>query len=360
MRLFQNIDVYPQYMAQLQKRLPRSSYAEIWAALLHDRFYAVHLLQPVLEGDSDTMFAVGRDEASQRDWARAQGMPRRASRRDILLAQIEHHRTEIFYNMDAMRFDSTFVRALPGCVRRTIAWRAGPSRNVDFGAHDLIVCNFESILRSYRAQGWRAAWFAPAFDPVMADYATAPDRKWDIVFVGSYSRHHRNRAAIVDALAGMAKRHRVRICLQRSLLTQVADTLPDWMPLLGTHAVPASIAGVAATPVYGRDLYALFSGAKIVVNGAIDMAGPDRGNMRCWETLGCGALMLSDQGAYPDGFEAGRTMQTYGSVPDLVARIHGLLNEDEARTRIAEAGHAMIRSRYAKDRQWRDFQQLVR
>ena len=50
-----------------------------------------------------------------------------------------------------------------------------------------------------------------------------------------------------------------------------------------------------------------------MLNGAIDMAGPDRGNMRCFEAMGCGALLVSDVGNYPVGMEAGVTMETYAS-----------------------------------------------
>jgi hypothetical protein len=45
----------------------------------------------------------------------------------------------------------------------------------------------------------------------------------------------------------------------------------------------------------------LIGSSKIVRSGAIDMAGADRGNMRCFEAMGCGALLLSDEGNYPEG-----------------------------------------------------------
>ena len=37
--------------------------------------------------------------------------------------------------------------------------------------------------------------------------------------------------------------------------------------------------------MFGRALYELIGSSKIVLNGAIDMAGTDRGNMRCFETM---------------------------------------------------------------------------
>ena len=40
----------------------------------------------------------------QRHWAREHGMPGKPSLEAILLAQIEHHRTEVFYNLDPVRY----------------------------------------------------------------------------------------------------------------------------------------------------------------------------------------------------------------------------------------------------------------
>jgi spore maturation protein CgeB len=101
------------------------------------------------------------------------------------------------------------------------------------------------------------------------------------------------------------------------------------------------------------------SSAKIVVNGAIDMSGNDRGNMRCWETLGCRALMLSDNGNYPSGMKAGTTIETYDSVDDFIEKIDLLLMDAARREKIASDGFAMIKSEYSKERQWTDFQNLV-
>ena len=49
------------------------------------------------------------------------------------------------------------------------------------------------------------------------------------------------------------------------------------------------------------------------------MAGGDRGNMRCFEATGCGAVLLTDSGSYPEGFVDGETMLTYSS-PDEIPR----------------------------------------
>src|SRR4030095_3551104 len=118
---------------------------------------------------------------------------------------------------------------------------------------------------------------------------------------------------------------------------------------------PAAIRAVSQPPVFGIDMYATLSRAKIVLNGAIDMAGHDRGNMRCFEAQGCGCALLSDEGNYPEGMRAGVTMACYSSPSDAVARLRGLLADEEGTRLLAVSGYQMIATQYSKQRQWDRF-----
>jgi hypothetical protein len=322
---------------------------------LDDRYGAIHFLAPILNGDDRAFFTNGDNEKMQRAWAREMGMPEKASLAEILLAQIESHRTEVFYNLDPVLYGSDFVRRLPGCVKRTIAWRAAPSGGADFGAYDLVVCNFPSILAAYQKQGWRTAYFFPAHDPVMNQYAKNDDRPIDVLFVGSYSRHHAKRAKLLEAIAGLRNRYCVEFRLSCSRFTRLAESPAGYLAPLKKHRRPRDVRAVSRLPVYGRDLYALLAQSKIVLNGAIDMAGKDRGNMRCFESMGCRCLLLSDDGVYPDGMVPGATLVAYASAKDVLAKLEELLQDGSAQKRIADAGHAMVTSRYSKQHQWEAF-----
>jgi hypothetical protein len=314
---------------------------------------------PVLESHPDAFFTNGDDEVLQRAWAKENGLPHSASLDAILLTQIEAHRTEVFYNLDPMRYGSEFVRRLPGCVRKSVCWRAAPSPGANFSAYDRVVCNFPSIIESWRRLGWQAGYLAPAYDPAMDDYAGNSERPLDIPFIGGYSRHHTRRAEILEVVAELASRYKVSYCLDQSRLTRLADSPLGLLLGLSRHRRPASIRRVSTAPVFGRELHRLMSRAKIVLNGAIDMAGADRGNMRCFEALGCGALMVSDQGCYPDGFVDEKTMLAYSSAEEATARIaHTLKNWGQGRE-IAARGWEMVRSRYSKTVQWKMFLALL-
>ncbi len=152
---------------------------------------------------------------------------------DVLLAQIEHARAEVFYTQSPYRYGSDFMRQLPGSVRKRVCWHSPPAPVGDLTSYDLIVNNFPRSLELYGTQGVRTAYFTPSFDSVMADYCDNDDhRPIDIAFVGGYSRHHRQRAAILEAVAKLGGEYHVRFALAPGRLTRLAETPAGWLPLL--------------------------------------------------------------------------------------------------------------------------------
>jgi hypothetical protein len=307
----------------------------------------------------ESFFTNGDDETLQRFWATEHGLPSSVPLVTILLAQIEQHRTEVFYNLDPMRYGSDFIRKLPGCVKKSIAWRAAPSPGADFGAYDAVVCNFPSILESYRSRGWRAEYFLPAHDPEMDSYAANMDRPIDVLFVGGYSRHHQQRAAILEKVATLRDRYNIVFCLDRSRLTRLAETPIGRCVPLGKHRRPDGIRAVSLEPVFGRALYAMISRAKIVLNGAVDMAGSDRGNMRCFEAMGCGALMFSDAGNYPEGMLNGETMMLYEDLNSVAKILEQLFVDSDLMTTVATKGHELVSRAFNKEKQYAQFESIV-
>ncbi len=360
MRIFQNSGVYASYLPRLNRLANQETqFRKRLEVFLNDSYGACHILKPPAQLVPDVFFTNGDDEKLQKYWAAENGLPRSTSMEEILLSQIEHHRTEIFYNMDPMRYGSEFLRKLPRSVRKSIMWRAAPSGNVDFGGYDLIVCNFPLILESYRKRGWRAEYFAPAHDPGMDNYAANINRPIDVLFVGGYSRHHRRRAEILDAVSELRNDFRIVYHLDRSRLTRLAEGPIGWLLPLTEHRRPKNIRAVSSAPVFGRDLYNAISQAKIVLNGAVDMAGSDRGNMRCWEALGCRAAMVSDAGNYPQGMVNGESMLTYESSGAAVSLIRDLLADPNRLQTVAARGYNVVKTIYNKDAQWQHFNRLV-
>lgn len=360
MRLFQNGGLYPAYLRRLNQLASRADgFKERRQIFLSDRFNALHFLKTVLEAEGGAFFTNGDDEILQRHWARENGMRSRPSLEDILLAQIEHHRTEVFYNLDPVRYASSFVRKLPGCVQKTVCWRAAPSGLADLTAYDAVLGNFPSILESWRRKGCRAELFFPAIDPVMSEYGNDGERPIDVLFVGSYSRHHFARAKVLEQVAALSKTRAIVYCLNSARLTALAESPIGRLLPLGRYRPPKAIVSIARPPVFGRQLYELIGKSKIVLNGAIDMAGNDRGNMRCFEAMGCGALLLSDAGNYPFGMRNEETMVTYDGAQDCLERIDRCLDRWPEPKEISDRGRSKVGELYDKERQWALFTSIV-
>ena len=362
MRVFQLITFGRPYLDYFDARrmTPHedASHAERLAALLDDRYGNSHILQPVLERAGDARFVVADDEPLQRAWAREHGLPRDATLEAIVLAQIEEHRADVLYNLTPMLYDSRFLEHLPSCVRATVCWRAAPSGGSDFGGFDLRLSNFKPLLDEWQREGRHAAWFEPSHDPVAAEYAAAA-RDIDIAFVGSFSRLHAARNVLLQRIAGLAARYRVRFHLAIGRSARWVNALPPMRALFPRLSMPAALRRVSAGVVYGRAMYQLFGSARIVVNAAIDMANEFRGNMRCWEAMGCGALMLSDEGVYPPGMRAGRDFETYRDNDDALAKIERILADYDAWRPMAARGLTTMETTYSKAAQWAAFVRLI-
>lgn len=360
MRLFQNSGIYRGYLSRLNSLAKKCNNFESYReAFLSDRYGACHFLAPVLDHSSEAFFTNGDDGVMQKLWAKEHGLPKNSSLESVLLAQIEHHRTEVFYNLDPLRYGSNFVRRLPGCVKRSIAWRAAPSPGADFSKYDSVVCNFPSILKSYEHLGWRSAYFSPAHDPVMDRFAVNVERPIDVLFVGGYTRHHKKRAAMLEKVAALAGQYNILYCLDSSRLTKLAESRVGKLLPFGASRRPKSIQKISRGPVFGLDLYDLLSQTRIVLNGAIDMAENERGNMRCFEAMGCGALLLSDDGMYPQGMVNGHTLVTYSDLSSLLKKIPSLISDQSGSLGVAQQGYAMISTLYSKSEQWKNFQNLL-
>jgi Glycosyl transferases group 1 len=334
------------------------SFARQRDIFLNDRYGASHFLLPVFNGSEDAFFTNGDDAVLQASWASENGLKTDTSLDDILLAQIEAHRTEVVYNLDPVRFPSAFLKRLPQSVKVKYAWRAAPSGNADFGGYDRLLCNFPSIMADYEKMGWPCAYFTPSHDPVMNTYAQRTNRPVDVLFVGGYSQYHMNRAEILDAVAALGRECRVEYHMYRSRLTKLADTPLGIVGPLRKYRTPASVLKILKPPIFGRDYYDALSRAKIVLNIATEIAGQDRGNMRCWEAMGCGSALLTDTGNYPVGMNL-QSMLTYVGRGEVVQAIRRLLQEPEKTQDMARTGFDMVSSMYSKERQWAAFQALL-
>lgn len=367
MRLFMNSGIPKNYFSIFQARFGGlKEFDSRLKAFLEDRYGASHFLKPVFDRSESTFFTNANDEILQRLWAKENGLKWKGDFAEILLAQIEQHKAEVFYNLDSIRFDSAFAKRLPGCVKKKICWHAGPLQNADLGSYDMAVCNFPSVIEYYKSRGWRSTYFSPSHDPVLDDLSENEQREIDVLFVGTFSRLHKSRTPMLEAVVQLADRYNIRLFMQEGRATRLAETPFGLLPPLKQHRMPRAIRAITSGPAFGMDFYRLLSHSKIVLNGACDVsyrntanATLERGNMRIFEAMGSGALHLGDAGLYPEGMKSGENMLTYESPSELLQIIPHALENWEAHRVIAMRGNEVVRNRYSKQTQWEQFVDIV-
>lgn len=360
MRIFQASSLPPEYPVSLSGRPgEQESFAARSRRIVEEGYGSAHLLLPVVRGEATAFFANGNDHFGQNLWAKENGLPVGTSEQSILLAQIEAHRTEVFYSLDPVRYGSSFVKRLPGCVRKSLCWRAAPSPGADFTAYDLVLGNFPGILRQWSRQGCSTEYFSPAWDIENEPVGDLAARPIDVIFVGAHSRHHRRRNKILEHIAEKWPEWNIVYCLATSRVSRLANALPVAFPILADFRQSKNLRRVQRPPIYGRALHSMLRDAKIVFNAHGEIAGNERGNMRCFEAMGCGALLVSDRGEYPEGFVAGMNYIDYGSPDEAREKIKNLLENEDQMDAIVAGGAILMLERYNKSTQWATFRRLA-
>jgi hypothetical protein len=243
----------------------------------------------------------------------------------ILLAQIEAFKPDLILNQDAFHVDTALMRRITTIGKPILLGQVGiaPSRGEDWTVYDLMLSQLSATVEFFRRAGVRAEVNHLAFEPALLDALPAePAQDIDISFVGTVSPDHRQRIALLEAVAAR---------YQLALFGNRPQALPASSPL---HRCFRG-------EVWGDDMYQALRRSKITLNSHIDMAGREAGNMRLFEATGVGAFLLTD---FKDNlhtlFAPEREVAAWRSIDECLAAIARYLADDGARATIAKAGQA--------------------
>jgi Glycosyl transferases group 1 len=361
MRIFQNIHLYPDHVAMISAKAGKSaSFKRRIEIMVKHGLNGTHLLLPMVDGRPDAFLTTTADPQIQRQWAIENNLSPDMPPYEVLVEQLKAFKPDIFYTHGPLYFPDAVRQKLPSLCSMNVCWKGPPDFTPGLTGFDLLINNFPASLPRYAAMAdIKTGYLTPSFDPAMEPACFNMDRKIDVLFAGTYSRHHRRRAEIMEALCQLAGSHRLKYCLHFDKATRIAATPLGLLPGLAKYRAPKLVMQNASPPVFGDDMYREFSNAKIVVNCAIDIAGNERGNIRCFEAMGCGALLVSDEGNYPPGMKNGINMLTYNTPQNLVEVIRSILADEPERQRLALEGLKLARSTYGKQAVWDNFNKLV-
>jgi spore maturation protein CgeB len=244
---------------------------------------------------------------------------------NILLAQIEDFKPDVVLNQDTFHVDTALMRRIKSIGSPILVGQIGiaPSRGEDWPVYDLMMSQLAATVNFFRQLGVHAEVSHLAFEPAVLDaLPAAPALDIDVSFVGTVSPDHRQRIALLEAVA---RRYDLR------LFGNPPQALPAASPL---HRCLQG-------EVWGADMYQALRRSKITLNSHIDMAGKEAGNMRLFEATGVGAFLLTD---FKDNlhtlFEPDREVAVWRSIDDCLVAIDRALRDNSLRAEVAQAGHA--------------------
>jgi hypothetical protein len=263
---------------------------------------------------------------------------------DILLAQVEEFRPDLVLNQDVFHVDTRLMRRIKGIGSPILVGQVGiePSRGEDWTVYDLLISQLPRIVQSFRAVRVRSEVCHLAFEPAILDaLPAAPAADVEVSFVGSVSVDHRQRIALLEAVA---QRYELKLWGNRPLTLSASSPLQRCFQ----------------GEVWGADMYQVLRRSRITLNSHIDLAGREAGNMRLFEATGVGTFLLTDFKDNLDTlFTPDREVVAWRSIDDCLNAIGRYLVDDDGRAAIARAGQARTMAQHTYSHRAREILGLI-
>jgi hypothetical protein len=346
--------VYPEFADRFLRGaadLPALSYAELYARLAAARFaesdyHAQHMRRFGHAADNCFLSI----EPLQKKWAVEHGAPFREKHwlADIAVEQVRAFQPDVLFLDDLYVLDQPLRRRLrQACARppMTIGWRAAPTDDfAGFDDLDLVLTSIRSMAEAFRAHGARAEVLHHSFEAtILSAFPGKIERDIDFSFAGGLGSLHPTRASLVESMLSRTPLQiwgaNSRVRLKDRVRWHLSKLGLPLSPKHRMRALPLAHPGRIHPAVFGLDYYRVLARSKIVLNQHIDCAGPDASNMRLFEATGMGACLLTDNKRnLSELFKPGVEVVTYDDLDDAVEKVAYLLEHDDERQAIAQAG----------------------
>lgn len=365
--------MYPGYLESFYRKNPQTknlSYDDHSDLLINDATeFAGSYARNFRKMGIDVKCIISNDSSLQTKW-KSENKLNSDINRDILFEQINSYKPDILWieNLSYVNNDwFNKVRKNIKTVKLIIAHHCAPYnkdileklKNADF----IITCT-PGLKKALESVGLRAYLIYHGFDK---DLLSKIERKADdsfknLVFSGSLitgGSFHNSRINLIESLIKEKIDLMLYVTLENSykikakqLIYTTAGILKKLKMEKLTERIPIFEYGRSPVksysrellrsnhpPLYGIDMYNLFSESKIVLNIHIGVAGDYAGNMRMFEVTGVGSCLLTDNKKnLADLFEAGKEVVVYDSPEDCINKVKWLFEHEKEREQIARLG----------------------
>jgi 2-polyprenyl-3-methyl-5-hydroxy-6-metoxy-1,4-benzoquinol methylase len=353
MKLLQLHTLYDPYIQQFYRRNPRlllECFEKQNNAVLQDGYGAVHMVTPVLNRMGyEASVVFGNCLYSQARWLDENQKKIDDTRnwtRDIVRVQMETIRPDIVYATDSETFDSHFFEGVAWKPRVTIGWRGAPAApGTDWSSFDVMLSHLTLCRDRAKQLGARSTrFFFPGFPSFIAVAVQNEQKRYDVVFTGQWTAAHKERNALLHALALEAEKKRFSL----GLFLSAKEDVP---PLIKKYNQGAQ---------WGMDMYRVLRAGRIVINAEADFAGGEGGNMRLFETTGVGSFLLTQHLSNIDRyFMPGCEIETYANAGEMIEKIAFYLDHAEERNRIAHKGQDRCFKEYSLEQRVHELNGII-
>ena len=367
MKVFQCIHKYAPHIKDFEEKYniknQNLSFNEIRELLIKDGYASTYILKPALDGETDKVFFTIWDyHHLQFKWAEENNLKTK-NLDEIKLAQIDNFKPDVFYNQSP-NYDNNFIDKIKSLSNiKTICWdgiiKKYPTMHLEYDAR---VTLFEPYVKYWNKKGLKAFLLTPAYVPSWEKYKSE-DKDIDVLFYGQYNvNYFSNRNKIIKELLEWQKdkKFNVDVHLQgahkKAPLINVKGIrrITQWI-----NKSPKVIRKYAKGPIYGDVLYKKIGRSKIVVNAFTNNNGLYKDNMRNYEAIGMQALLIGEDGIYPDFIENDQDILTYKNTEELIYLIEDVLSQPKNYRQMAEKAHLKMKEDCSKEIQWNQFCDIV-
>ncbi len=297
---------------------------------------------------------------------------------EIAAAQIKKFRPDVLLVADYSTFTVDFLKTIRRecpSIRLVLGWCGAPYNDLSVVREwDIALSCVPEMVADFRSNGIRGYHINHAFEPRILDQLSPkPEPNIDFAFTGSILRRNQFHLERERLLLHLVKctplqiwsdidrpsfKQRGNIFGRRKAYDVVAaarkagisDRSLNALPLVrkiarwneppdGKQFIDKQITNRTLKPIFGLEMFQQLRNTRVVFNNHIDISPVSASNMRLFETTGVGSCLLTDwKKNLPELFEPDKEVLTYRSAEECVEKVNYILEHEDERRAIAEAG----------------------
>ena len=367
MRIYQTIHKYAPHIPLFEKKYNITdgtdiSFRELQRLVIEDGYASSYILLPALEGRTDEVFfTIWNYERLQNLWAKEYGI----NSKDLSVikhAQIEWYKPDVFYNHSAFCDDDFLGKYQINENILKICWYGLIKKEPEvFKHYDVYLTLHKPFVAKWTGLGLRSYELQPSFDKRLEKY-DSEDKPIDFLFYGQffYGLFNKRYKLIRHLLEySLKSAFNIKVHIQFENLKRPFFNVPFFRRFQRDMGHSRFVTTHTLSPIYGHKLHETIGKSKFVINSYGDYNNLFKSNMRVFESLNCGSLLISEGGNYPEGFKENMNYIPYKDSKDLIENIPSLIENYWTLKKHMNPYIAEVKRRYSKQKQWDQFKKIV-